>query len=47
MPGIHIQMPNIPKEMLELELLLVLYAVDKAPNGVPTKTHFQKRCTSF
>ena len=41
MPGIHIQMPNIPKEMLEPELLLVLYAVDKAPNGVPTKTHFQ------
>ena len=35
-------MPNIPKEMLDPELLLVLYAVDKAPNGVPTKTHFQK-----
>lgn len=35
-------MPNIPKEQLDPELLLVLYAVDKAPDGIPTKTHYQK-----
>jgi predicted HTH domain antitoxin len=35
-------MPTIAKEDLGQEHLLVLYSVNKAPNGVPTKTHYQK-----
>lgn len=35
-------MPNVSKEELNNEHMLVLYAVNKAPNGIPTKTHYQK-----
>jgi len=35
-------MPTVKKEELNDEHVLVLYAVNKAPNGVPTKTHYQK-----
>ena len=35
-------MPSVSKEELGQEHMLVLYAVSKAPNGVPTKTHYQK-----
>ncbi|MCL2296638.1 MAG: hypothetical protein FWC29_06140 [Methanomassiliicoccaceae archaeon] len=35
-------MPTVKKEELGQEHLLVLYAVSKAPNGVQTKTHYQK-----
>ena len=35
-------MPNVPKEKLNKEHLIVLYAVNKATDGVPTKTHYQK-----
>jgi len=35
-------MPSVSKEELGPEHMLVLYAVNKAPNGVPTKTHYQK-----
>ena len=35
-------MPTIAREELGPEHLLVLYAVNKVPNGVPTKTHYQK-----
>jgi len=35
-------MPTVAKEELNPEHLLVLYAVNKAPKGVPTKTHYQK-----
>ena len=35
-------MTSVSKDELDSQHLLVLYAVNKAPNGVPTKTHFQK-----
>ena len=35
-------MPKVRKELLGNEDMLVLYAVNKAPDGVPTKTHYQK-----
>ena len=35
-------MPKIPKDQLDMEMILTLYAVNKAKAGVPTKTHFQK-----
>lgn len=35
-------MPNVPKDKLDDEHIIVLYAVNKAPNGIPTKTHYQK-----
>ncbi len=35
-------MPSIPKEQLDPEMVLVLYAVSRSPDGVPTKTHYQK-----
>ena len=35
-------MIRVSKEELDPQHLLVLYAVNKAPNGVPTKTHYQK-----
>lgn len=33
---------SVSKDELDYEHLVVLYAVNKAPNGVPTKTHYQK-----
>ncbi len=35
-------MVSVSKTELDPAHLLVLYAVNKAPNGVPTKTHYQK-----
>ena len=35
-------MVNVAKQELDPQHLLVLYAVNKAPRGVPTKTHYQK-----
>jgi len=35
-------MPSVSKEELDKEHMLVLYAVNKAPDGIPTKTHYQK-----
>jgi len=35
-------MPTVKKEELGPEHMLVLYAVNRAPNGIPTKTHYQK-----
>lgn len=35
-------MPVLNKEELDKEQVLTLYAVNRAPKGVPTKTHYQK-----
>jgi len=35
-------MVSVSKSELDPQHLLVLYAVNKAPKGVPTKTHYQK-----
>ena len=35
-------MPNLDKSELDDGQKLTLYVVNKAPNGVPTKTHYQK-----